>query len=232
VGDIDEEATIALVARTLGALPRRETAFGDFAANRVRSFTADRSPRTLYHQGEANQALLQMVWPTRDGEDLREALTLDLLGRVLRLELTDSLREQLGQTYSPSADSSTSRVYPGWGTMTLGAAVALDQVDPARAAILDVVTALRSTPVDADVLQRARAPLLETYENLLKTNGGWMGLVDRAQTQPDRLQRYLSGQEVIASLTAEDIHAMAQRYLDPAQRLEIVVLPEEEQTGN
>ena len=43
-----------------------------------------------------------------------------LLGRVLRLELTDSLREQLGQTYSPTADSSTSRVYPGWGTMTMG----------------------------------------------------------------------------------------------------------------
>jgi zinc protease len=231
VGDIDEEATIALVARTLGALPAREPAFGDWTANRLRSFTADRSPRTLYHQGEANQALLQMVWPTRDGEDLREALQLDLLGRVLRLELTDSLREQLGQTYSPTADSSTSRVYPGWGTMTMGAEVSPDQVEPARAAILEVVNALRAAPVDADVLQRARAPLIETYENLLKTNGGWMGLVDRAQTQPDRLQRYLSGQEMIRSLTPEDIHAMAQRYLDPAQRLEIVVLPEVEQAA-
>ena len=83
-----------------------------------------------------------------------------------------------------------------------------------------------TTPVDADVLQRARAPLLETYDNLLKTHAGWMGLVDRAQTQPDRLQRYLSGQEVIRSLTPQDIYAMARRYLDPAQRLEIVVLPQ------
>lgn len=226
VGDIDEEATIALVARTLGALPPRETAFGEYTENRVRSFTADRSPRTLYHQGAANQALLRMMWPTRDGEDLREAIELDLLGRVLRLQLTDSLREQLGQTYSPMADSSTSRVYPGWGTMSVGAEIAPDKMDAARAAILDVVSALRAAPVDADVLQRARAPLLETYENLLKTNGGWMGLVDRAQTQPDRLQRYLAGQETIRSVTAEDIQAMAQRYLDPAQRLEIVVLPE------
>lgn len=226
VGDIDEEAAIALVARTLGALPPREAAFGAWSANRVRSFTADRSPRTLYHQGEANQALLQMIWPTRDGEDLREALELDLLGRVLQLQLTDSLREQLGQTYSPSADSSTSRVYPGWGTMTLGAEVTPEQVDPARAAILAVVNALRAGPVDADVLQRARAPLVETYDNLLKTNGGWMGLVDRAQSQPDRLQRYLDGRGVVESLTPEDIHAIAMRYLDPAQRLEIVVLPE------
>ncbi|MEO5707981.1 MAG: insulinase family protein [Alteraurantiacibacter sp.] len=227
VGDFDEAAAIDLVARTLGALPAREADFQPWTANRARTFTADRTPRVLYHQGEANQAMLQMLWPTRDGEDLREALELDLLGRVLRLQLTDSLREQLGQTYSPMADSDTSRVYPGWGTMTIGAAVTPADVEPARAAILQVVSDLRTTPVTADVLQRARAPLAETYENLLKSNNGWLGLVDRAQSQPDRLQRYTDGRRVLEELTPEDLRAMAVRYLDPAQRLEIVVLPEE-----
>ena len=227
VGDFDEEQAIALVARTLGALPPRETAFQDWTAQRQRSFTADRSPRVLYHQGEANQALLQMIWPTRDGEDQREALQLELLGRVLRLELTDSLREQLGQTYSPVANADQSRVYPGWGTMTIGAAVTPADVDAARSAMLAVIERLRSTPVDADLLQRARAPQVEAYDNLLKTNNGWMGLVDRAQTQADRIERYLVGRDQLLGLTAEDLQAMALRYLDPAQRLEIVVLPEE-----
>ncbi|MES2698923.1 MAG: insulinase family protein [Pseudomonadota bacterium] len=227
VGDFDEAATIDLVASTLGALPAREPEFQPWTENRTRTFTTDRSPRVLYHQGEANQAMLQIVWPTRDGNDLREALELDLLGRVLRLQLTDSLREQLGQTYSPVANSDTSRVYPGWGLMTIGAAVTPADIEPARAAMLQVVADLRATPVSDDVLQRARAPLAESYENLLKSNGGWMGLVDRAQTQPDRLQRYVDGPRVLAELTPDDIREMALRYLDPAQRLEIVVLPEE-----
>ena len=226
VGDFDEAAVVDLVASTLGALPARETAFGAYPEARQRSFTADRAPRTLYHQGEANQALLQMVWPTRDGEDLKETLQLELLGRVLRLELTDSLREQLGQTYSPSAGADQSRVYPGWGTMTLGAAITPADVEATRAAMLAVVSALRAGPITDDLLQRARAPQLEVYDNQLKSNGGWMALVDRAQSQTDRVPRFLEGKALLESLTAQDILATAQRYLDPAQRLEIVVLPE------
>jgi zinc protease len=226
VGDFDEEQAIAMVAATLGALPPREAEFRDYAANRDRGFTADRSPRVLTHQGEANQALLQMTWPTRDGEDLRETLELDLLENVARSLLLDRLREELGQTYSPGASAQQSRVYPGYGTFTISASVTPDDVGPAREAMLAVIESLRAAPVDDDVLLRARAPQLEAYDNLLKSNGGWMGLVDRAQTQPDRLERFVEGRAMLADLTPGDVQEMAQRYLDPAQRLEITVLPE------
>ncbi len=226
VGDFDEEQAIAMVASTLGALPAREPAFRPYADNRDRSFTADRTPRTLTHQGEANQALLQMMWPTRDGEDMRETLELELLENVARSLLLDRLREELGQTYSPSATAQQSRVYPGYGTFTVSASVTPDDVQPAREAMLAVIEALRSAPVDDDTLLRARAPQLEAYDNLLKSNGGWMGLVDRAQTQPDRLSRFVEGRAMLAELTPADVQNLARRYLDPALRLEITVLPE------
>ncbi len=54
-----------------------------------------------------------------------------------------------------------------------------------------------------------------------------MNLVDRAQTEPNRIDRFLRGEESLAALTAEDVRATAERYLDPAERLEIVVLPRE-----
>lgn len=228
VGDIDEEQAIAMVAATIGALPPREPEFGDYATNRDRSFTADRTPRTLYHQGEANQALLQMIWHTRDGEDLRETLQLELLENVVRSLLIDRLREELGQTYSPGAGASQSRVFPGYGTFIINAAVTPADMQPAREAMLAVIAQLRAAPVDADTLLRARAPQLEAYDNLLKSNGGWMGLVDRAQTQPDRISRFLEGRALLETLTPADVQDMALRYLDPAQRLEIAVLPEGE----
>jgi zinc protease len=231
VGDFDEAQAIDLVARTLGALPAREPAFGAWADNRQRTFTADRSLRVLRHNGEANQALMQMIWPTRDGEDFAESLELEMLARVLRLQMTEKLREELGQTYSPSASADQSRVYPGWGTLTIGASITPDDVEAARAAMVGVVSALRDAPISDDVLQRARAPLAETYDNLLKTNAGWMGFVDRAQTQPDRLQRYVDAAGIIGGITASDVQAMALRYLDPAQRLEIVVLPQEREAA-
>lgn len=67
--------------------------------------------------------------------------------------------------------------------------------------------------------------MLEAYDNALKTNRGWMNLVERAQRRPDRIPRFASGKERLAALTAEDVREIAERYLKPEERLEIVVLP-------
>jgi len=225
VGEIDADAVIELVARTLGALPAREPQFRSYEDNRHRSFTSDRAPRTIYHDGAADQALLRMVWPTTDDSDFAASLTLALLERVARIELTDSLREELGQTYSPGVSAAQSRIYPAYGTFSLSAAVDVAQVDAAREAMLETMRTIIDTGVDADTLLRARQPLLEAYDNALKTNGGWMNLVDRAQSEPERIERFTRGKALLQSLTAEQVQAMAARYLGPEQMLEVLALP-------
>lgn len=225
VGDFDEAAAIDLVARTLGALPAREPGFRDYADNRTRAFAADRSRRTIYHDGAANQAIVRFSWPTRDDSDFDDELTLELLERVMRLELLDKLREELGQTYSPGVTASQSDVYPGWGVFTISAPIDVGHVDAAREAMLETVASLIAAPVDADELLRARQPMLEAYDNALKTNAGWMNLAERAQRKPERIGRFVSGKERLAALTPADVQAMAARYLKPDERLEIVVLP-------
>ena len=225
VGDFDAEQAIDLVARTLGALPPREEQFQAYEENRQRGFTADRSPRVIRHSGPADQAIVRMTWPTRDDSDFDDVLKLELLARIMRLELTDSLREELGQTYSPGVNASQSRTYPGYGTFNIAAPVETAQVDAAREAMLETVRRLVAEPVPADTLLRARRPLLESYDNALKTNAGWMTLADDAQRDPARLARFVSAQDKLRAMTAEDLLATAQRYLDPGAALEIHVLP-------
>jgi zinc protease len=225
VGDFDEQGAIDLVARTLGALPPREPDFRDYADNRERAFTADRSRRVIYHDGAADQAIVRFTWPTRDDSDLAEVLQLELLERIARLKLTDKLREELGQTYSPGVNASHSAAYPGYGTFTVAASVDAGQVEATQEAMLEAVEALIAAPVEDDILLRARRPLIEAYENSLKTNAGWMDLVDRAQTEPDRIERFTRAKERLSAITAADVQSTAARYLQPAERLEIVVLP-------
>jgi zinc protease len=225
VGDFDEEEAIAIAGRTLGALPARESEFRSYDANRRRGFTADRSARTIYHDGPADQAIVRMDWPTRDDSDFGEVLRLELLERVLQVELTDSLREELGQTYSPGVNATQSKTYPGFGYFTLAAQVAASEIEATREAMLATVRAAIARPVDADVLLRARRPMLEAYDNALKTNAGWMTLVDRAQSDPDDIARFTEGKAALEALTAADVQAVAARYLKPEERLEIDVLP-------
>lgn len=228
VGDFDEAEAIDLVARTLGALPGREAEFRSYDDNRQRTFTADRTTRTVFHDGAADQAIVRMDWPTRDDSDLEEDLTLELLERIARLALLDKVREELGQTYTPAANATQSSTYPDFGYFTIAAPVDAAQVDAAREAMLETIQALIDDPVDEDLLLRARRPMIESYENALKTNNGWLALIDRAQSQPRDIERFTRAPALLADITPAQIQAIASRYLQPDQRLEILVLPRPE----
>ncbi|QGN53675.1 pitrilysin family protein [Novosphingobium sp. Gsoil 351] len=225
VGDIDEDKGIALVAKTFGALPPREPAFQPYPDARKRVFTSKRGQTIIRHTGDPSQAVVRLVWPTRDDADPIESMQLEALERVVRLELTDGIREKLGKSYSPSASSGLSRTYPGYGEFTVTASVDVTDVAATRAAIAQIVRDLRDKPVSADELARALAPLAEENANLLKTNGGWMNLVDRAQSQADLIERYARFQERLKAVTAKDVQELARRYLAPGRAVELIVLP-------
>ena len=226
VGDFDEDAAIAAVAKTLGALPKREDDFQERPEARIRTFTADRSTRVIRHSGEEDQALVRMTWPTRDDSDFAEVMKLEMLERVLRIQLQETLREELGKAYSPSTGSAPSSTYTGYGVMSLAASVDLAEVEETRTAIRATIASLRETPVDADLLDRAREPLLEGYANMLKSLGGWMSLADHAQSENERLDRYFQAEPILRSITAEDVQEMARRYLVEGEEVEVLVLPE------
>lgn len=226
VGDVDEEAAIGYVARTFGALPKREADFRAYDDRRDRPFTAERKRTVLRHGGVKDQALVTFIWPTRDGEDLTAALQLQLLERVMRIQLTDTLREKLGKAYSPGASSNASRTWKGYGTFSVTSSVDVKEVPATRTAITGVVGGLRDAPVSEDVLKRAREPMLEGYDNALKTNAGWMTFVDRAQTEPDDIARFTKSKAVLQAITPADLQAAARKYLTADGAVEVNVLPE------
>lgn len=228
VGDFDEDAAINAVAATIGALPPRETDFLPRDEARIRSFTDNRGQHVIRHDGEADQALVNLVWPTTDDSDFTESIRVSMLARVVQLELTDRLREDLGQAYSPRASSGMSSTYPGYGIFSVNASVDVTQVEPTRAAIAALVADLRAKPVDQDVIERARQPLLEAYDNALKSLGGWLNLADRAQSEADRLKRWFTGPDTLRAVTPEDIQAAAQQYLAIDDAVEFLVLPKDE----
>lgn len=225
VGDLDEQAAIDAVAATFGALPARESDFLPREGARQRSFTEQRGTRKITHSGEPDQALIRIIWPTTDDSDLAEALRLNLLARVVGVRLQEKLREELGQAYSPNASSSTSQIYSDYGTLSLNVSVDYAQLEPARAAIAEMLDGLYND-ADQDIIDRARQPLLEGYDNMLKSLGGWMSLADRAQSQADRLGRHFAAPDILRAFGAEDIRSAANQYLAKDSAVEILVVPE------
>jgi zinc protease len=231
VGDLDDDAAIAAVARSFGALPAREAEFRTDPAALERHFTAWRGPLAVWHKGPADQAIVRLEWPTADDHDERLELTLDLLQDIVTIAVEDSLRETMGKTYSPGARSVQSELWPGWGTFAVQAAVAPGDIAATRAAIRRTIAALIAAPADADLIARARAPLLQRIDNALKGNAGWLALVARAQSKPERIARHLAARALVEAITATDLQAAATRYLAPDRAVELLVVPEGEKTG-
>lgn len=213
VGDIDEQAAIDAIAATFGALPDRRAAFDPRTTARVRHFATDRSERTLIHKGPAEQAELRVYWPARDDSDLAEAMRLNLLARVMQLELVEELRERLGETYSPGAGASLSDEYPGFGYLVAVGNVDFKDLATTRAAIFAIAKALRDKPVDADMLDRARRPLVEAMTRARRENSYWLAYVAEATSRADRLDRSRNGIAEVEAAIPVDLQALARRYL-------------------
>lgn len=225
IGDVEEDAAIAAVASTFGALAEREDRFQRREEARVRNFTSDRSVRIIEHDGEADQSILRMVWPARDDSNYDEVVTLQLLGRILRLELTDRIREELGQAYSPGAGVSLSRFYRDYGTITINVSLEDTQIDAARQAIEKMLSDLTSDGITQDLIERARKPLMEQHDNALKGLGGYTSLAARAQTDPKRIDRFFAYPDILNGVTREDLKAAAIRYLKPEDAVTFLVVP-------
>ena len=221
VGDIDEQAAIDAIAATLGALPDRRAAFDPHTAARVREYATDRSERTLIHKGPAEQAELRVYWPARDDSDLTEAMRLNLLSRVMQLMLTEELREKLGETYSPGAGVSLSDEYPGYGHLFAASNIDYKDIATTRTAIFAIAKELRDKPVDADLLDRARKPLLESMTKARRENGYWLPYVSEATSKEARLDRSRKSIAIVEAATPTELEALAKHYLTDEKALVI-----------
>jgi len=221
VGDIDEQAAIDAIAATLGALPERRAAFDRRPAARVRDYATDRSERTLIHKGPAEQAEVRVYWSARDDSDLTETMRLNLLSRVMQLMLTEELREKLGESYSPGAGASLSDEFPGYGHLFAASNVDYKDVATTRAAIFAIAKELRDKPVDADLLDRARKPLLESMTKARRENSYWLPYVSEASSQEARLDRSRKSIAIVEAATPAELQALAERYLTDDRALVI-----------
>lgn len=224
VGDIDEEAAIAAVAQSFGALPERAAEEPDYSAARQASFAKDLSPVTLMHQGPADQAMLLDYWKTDDDDDYAQEVAASVTARALDILLRDKLREELGATYGAQVGSEMSSIYDGYGTMSVAVTLAPDRIDEVQDAIDEVVASLRDAPIDDDLLLRARAPVLEGIDKSRRENGFWLSVASRAQSEADRLDRVRTQRATVEAVTPADIQRIAQAFLTDDRKLPIRIV--------
>jgi len=225
-GDIDIDATIAAVARTIGSLPQRADR-APFTAERRVTFPAGPATWSYTVPTEIEKGVVAVYWPTTDDSDISRTRRLSLLGEVLSDRLRVKVREELGGAYSPGAGNSSSDTFTDYGMM-----IANVVVDPGAApvileAVQSIAEDIRANGVTEDEVLRAREPLLTSIRESARTNSYWLGSVlEQAQERPEVLDWSRSRESDFASITAADLSALAATYLRPDRAISVIVLPE------
>ncbi|MBP8256336.1 MAG: insulinase family protein, partial [Opitutaceae bacterium] len=225
VGDIDIDATLAAISQTLGALPKRDPK-PDLSALTKVSFPAHPFDRSYRIDSQIPKGLATFYWPTTDSLDVHVGRRLNMLSSILEDRLRIKLREDMGGTYSPSTRSLSSDILPGYGYIMSSVDIDPSMGDKIADAIRVISGSLQKEGVSADELERSKLPSLTSIRESARTNNYWLGSVlSRSQERPEVLGFARSRESDYASITVEEINALAKRYLAPERISHALILP-------
>jgi zinc protease len=222
VGDFDQEQVLNLVGKYFG----EERKASQKAAGEKIAFPSGKN-LTQNVPSATNKAQITVAWPTDDYWDIIRTRRLNVLAAVLDDRLRKQIREELGAAYSPYVYNQSSQVDLGYGVLR---SVLL--AEPGQAVLLaeklkQAGAALATGKVTTEELTRALEPTLTSVRDMVRTNSYWLNSVlIRSSQYPQRLEWPLTIQTDFAAIKAEEITALAAKYLQADKAAEVILLPE------
>ncbi len=216
VGDVEEAEIVALVSRYFGPLAPRK--YREMKTEIVPLFPAGESHEVSIELKE-DKALVQMAWLTDDFWDIERTRRLHVLAAVIDERLRKLIREKSGESYSPAAFSTSSRIFPGYGKIAVEVMTDVESLDPVIQQIGEVIQSLHDSPVGNDELERSKQPVITSIKELMETNGYWLSNVLSLSTRhPQQLRWPTTLLDDFRSITAADVSRLVDRYMVAERR--------------
>ncbi len=228
VGDIDEDAVLALARPYAAALGARRAATVPHlgAAQELVLAKAQLMPAGVHRfavPGTVRRAIIRIAWPTTDYYDVGRTRRLGMLAQVIDEHMRVRIREELGDAYSPFAYRFASETYAGHGFLMTQVGVAPEKAEIARAAVLAIAESLATKGIDPDVLERVRLPIVKSIAVQRQQNQYWMGSVyDRSAVQPFRREWADTMESDYTGMTAAELSELAKQYLTNDKALQVI----------
>jgi zinc protease len=179
-------------------------------------------------KGIAPKSQVSIVFSGPFVYDDAHVLALRAMTMVLESRLFDSIRQELGGTYSIGADPTMQKVpRPQYQ-------VRIDWTsDPARTAslvdrVFDEIRFVRDTTFSRDQMSRIRAALQREFEQNAQNNGYLLNQISARYENGDGsdVAAVVDLPARIAELTAEEVHQAALTYLDLSNYVKVTLMPE------
>ncbi|MEZ6242926.1 MAG: insulinase family protein [Phycisphaerales bacterium] len=233
VGDIDEEAAMALVTRYIGSLPPRER-ISESTLESERDIQRPEGAREVVKLVETQTpfaiALAGSFGTSMDNVHDRRAL--NVAAQILTTRLIERVREEEAQVYSIQAISQPGTEYPN-----LGIFVAFSQTGPENgprlaSVIHEMFATFAESGPSAEEVETARAQILNTYDEQVKQPRFWTSELSALDYRGLSLDEIEQAPEIYQSFTDGDILDTFRRYYTPDTKLTVIVAPKPQATAD
>ena len=225
VGDFDIDAIVDIASKYLGTLPKRR----DYKQKMLRlpqfpvAQTLEINVATKIPKG-----LVVVAYPTEDLWNIHRTRLFSALADIVSERLRERIREKLGAAYSFVAYNRPSRAYPGYGVFQTFVHVDPKESNMVVGEIKKIISDLVVTGVNNEELMRTIRPTLTGIKDMLQSNYYWLNTVlSGSKKHPRQLDWSRTIMDDYASITKEELSALAKQYLDNDKAAVIIVKPKQ-----
>jgi zinc protease len=160
--------------------------------------------------------------------DPAHRLALETMTLVLEGRLFDTIRQELGGTYSITATPVSRKIPRPEYRVRIGWTCDPQRTDALVQRVFDEIAFIKKTPLTADQMGRVRAGLVRDYERNSQENGYLLNQIARRYEdgEPASVATIDNLPERIQALTPEAVQQAAQTYLDTGSYVKVVLMPE------
>jgi zinc protease len=219
-GKIDEQATLQLVAKHFGPLPKPKRQLPAFYTEEP---TQD-GERTVTLQRVGENQIVSTLYRVPAGHH-PDYPAIDVLTQILGEVPSGRLHRAVVQKGLASYVWGAERGLHDPGFVYFGGALPRDgKVEATRDAILSVVENVKKEPVRPEEVERARTSLLNDFEKAQLDTGAFVRALSEFAAIGDWRLFFLY-RERLKKVTLADVQRVAEHYLKPANRVLGVFLP-------
>ncbi|HEY9542296.1 M16 family metallopeptidase [Prevotella sp.] len=224
IGNFDEATIRPLICQYLGALPAKGK--GEKGMRRI-NFTKKNVDNTFYRKMETPKANSYIFWLSQQiPYTLEKTIQMDMAGQVLSMVYLNKIREEAGAAYSCGAQGGLSISSDGISTTQLVGICPMkpEKKDMALSIMNSAVKELGES-CDAEMLNKVKQLMLKQADDRLKTNGYWANIIYAYEhTGFDNHTNYKA---LVEAQTPAKVSAMVKELLSKANKVAVVILPEE-----
>jgi zinc protease len=226
VGSFDLETIKPLVTRYLGSLPSidREEFWRDVGIDFPEGVIEETVRKGLEPQSRAS---IVFSGPFQYTQEQRNAIRGMCL--VLQTRLRETIREDLGGTYSIGASASYDRYPDQEYSISISFGTDPERVEELTEVVFKEIEKLKTEGVQPDELNDAKKALYREFETGVKNNSWLIAQLNLKYQQDEDPRSVFDYEETLKSITTEMLQKAAQMYLNTENYVQLILFPEKKE---